>query len=235
MKFEKNIKKLEAFKIKLEKLKSKENTKIEDLLKWRDQLIENSKISSKLINFNEVKDWHTDSNGNVYHKSGQFFTLQGVRTVGASSREVKSWDQPILSQKHGGILAFLARETNERGVEFLLEGKTEPGDDGDVKFCPSYQATQSNINRAHGGKIPDLSNIVLEQKGAKLIYATSHNEEGARFWKKTNYNLILMLDDPENSDTKKENYIWASLTQIKKLSLIDNIINPFVKTILFMI
>ena len=44
-----------------------------------------------------------------------------------------------------------------------------------------------------------------------------------------------MLDDPENSDTKKENYIWASLTQIKKLSLIDNIINPFVKTILFMI
>ena len=37
------------------------------------------------------------------------------------------------------------------------------------------------------------------------------------------------------SKTKKENYIWASLTQIKKLSLIDNIINPFVKTILFMI
>ena len=44
-----------------------------------------------------------------------------------------------------------------------------------------------------------------------------------------------MLDDPENRETKKENYIWASLTQIKKLSLIDNIINPFVKTILFMI
>ena len=77
--------------------------------------------------------------------------------------------------------------------------------------------------------------MVLEYKGAQLIYATSHNEEGARFWKKTNYNLILMLDDPENKETKKENYIWASLTQIKKLSLIDNIINPFVKTILFMI
>ena len=52
---------------------------------------------------------------------------------------------------------------------------------------------------------------------------------------KTNYNLILMLDDPENKEAKKENYIWTSLTQIKKLSLIDNIINPFVKTILFMI
>jgi len=80
-----------------------------------------------------------------------------------------------------------------------------------------------------------FSNIILNNEGAKLIYATSHNEEGARFWKKTNVNLILLLDDPENKATKKPNYIWASLTQIKRLSLIDNIVNPFVKTILFMI
>ena len=235
MKFEKNIKKLEAFRLKIEKLKNKENTEIENLLKWRENLIKKSKISSKLIDFNEVKDWHSDSNGNIHHKSGQFFSLRGVRTVGAANREVQTWDQPILSQKHGGILAFLTRETEEHGIQFLLVGKTEPGDDGDVKFCPSFQATQSNINRAHGGKLTDFSNIVLNNKDAQLIYATSHNEEGARFWKKTNYNLILMLDDPENKETKKENYIWTSLTQIKKLSLIDNIINPFVKTILFMI
>ena len=235
MKFEKNIKKLETFRLKVENLKSKEDTKIENLLKWRENLTKKSIVSSKLINFNEVKGWHSDSNGNIHHKSGQFFSLQGVRTEGAAGREVQTWDQPILSQKHGGVLAFLARETKDHGIQFLLEGKTEPGDDGDVKFCPSYQATQSNINRAHGGKLPDLTNMILDHKGAQLIYETSHNEEGARFWKKTNYNLILMLDDPENNETKKENYIWASLTQIKKLSLIDNIINPFVKTILFMI
>jgi len=235
MKFEKNIEKLEEFRLKIEKLKSKENTEIENLLKWRENLIKKIKISSKLINFNEVKDWHSDSNGNIHHKSGQFFLLQGVRTKGATGREVQTWDQPILSQKHGGVLAFLARETKKHGIQFLLEAKTEPGDDGDIKFCPSYQATQSNINRAHGGKIPDLSDIVLDNKGAQLIYATAHNEEGARFWKKTNYNLILMLDDPKNIETEKEKYMWASLTQIKKLSLIDNIVNPFVKTILFMI
>ena len=177
MKFEKNIKKLEAFRLKVKNLKSKEDTKIENLLKWRENLIKKSKASSKLINFNEVKGWHSDSNGNIHHKSGQFFSLQGVRTRGASSREVQTWDQPILCQKHGGILAFLARETKEHGIQFLLEGKTEPGDNGDVKFCPSFQATQSNINRAHGGKLPNLSNIVLNYKGAQLIYATSHNED----------------------------------------------------------
>ena len=80
MKFEKNIKKLETFRLKVENLKSKENTKIENLLKWRENLIKKSKVSSKLINFNEVKGWHSDSNGNIHHKSGQFFSLQGVRT-----------------------------------------------------------------------------------------------------------------------------------------------------------
>ena len=235
MKFEKDIKKLEAFRLKLETLKHKEDTSIENLLKWREDLVKKTKVSSELIPFNEVKDWHSDAKGNIGHKSGQFFSLEGVRTKGAAFREVQTWDQPILTQKHGGILAFLARETNEFGIQFLLVGKTEPGDRGDVKFAPSFQATQSNINRAHGGKLTDFSDIILGNKGSQLIYATSHNEEGARFWDKTNYNLILTLDDPEHSDTKKENYIWASLTQIKKLSLIDNIINPFVKTILFMI
>jgi len=235
MKFEKNIEKLEAFRLKIEKLKYKEDTEIKNLLKWRENLIKKSKISSKLINFNEVKDWYSDPYGNIHHKSGQFFSLQGIRIKSATDREVQIWDQPILFQKHGGILAFLTRETKEYGIQFLLEGKSEPGDDGDVKFSPSYQATQSNINRAHGGSLPYLSNIVLDNKGAQLIYATAHNEEGARFWKKSNYNLILKIDDPENSETKKENYIWASLTQIKKISLIDNIVNPFVKTILFMI
>ena len=235
MKFEKNIKKLEEFRLKIQSLKNKEEADIEKLLKWRQNLLKKSNFSSKLINFDEVKNWNSDSNGNINHASGQFFTLQGVRTSGATGREVKTWDQPILNQKHGGVLAFLTRETEKFGIQFLLDGKTEPGDDGDIKFCPTYQATQSNINRAHGGKLPDLSDIVLNEKGAQLIYATSHNEEGARFWKKSNYNLILMLDNPENEETKKENYIWASLTQIKKLSLIDNTINPFVKTILFMI
>ncbi len=205
------------------------------MLKWRENLIKKSKVSSKLINFNEVKDWSSDSDGNIHHKSGQFFTLKGVRTKGAIGREVQTWDQPILTQKHGGVLAFLARETEENGIQFLLEAKTEPGDDGDVKFCPSYQATQSNINRAHGGKLPELSNIVLNNGGAKLIYATAHNEEGARFWKKSNINVIVQLKNPFDKRVKGESYKWVSYSQIKRLSLKNNIINPFIKTILFMI
>ena len=62
-----------------------------------------------------------------------------MRIKNAKNREVKNWDQPILNQKHGGILALIARET-KKGIEFLLEAKTEPGDGDDIKFCPSYSS-----------------------------------------------------------------------------------------------
>ena len=49
MKFEKNIKKLEEFRLKIKNLKDKEEIEIDNLLKWRENLISKSKVSSKLI------------------------------------------------------------------------------------------------------------------------------------------------------------------------------------------
>ena len=91
------------------------------------------------------------------------------------------------------------------------------------------------MNRAHGGKLPRFYDIVIKLKGAKLIYSSAHNEEGARFWKKSNLNVIVKINNPEDKRIYGQNYKWVSLSQLKELSLLDNIINPFVKTILFMI
>ena len=49
-----------------------------------------------------------------------------------------------------GILAILYRKRNNI-IEFLLYARREPGDH-DLKLCPSFSATQSNLNKAHGGK-----------------------------------------------------------------------------------
>lgn len=231
----KNINKLTYFRKLLANNQHKESSEINKILNWRKKLLKNSSIKTKLINFNKCKDWYLDKNNNITHKSGQFFKVQAVKIQGAKKREVSNWYQPILTQKHGGILAFIARFTPSRGVEFLLEGKTEPGDNSDIKIAASFQCTQSNINRAHGGKLPKFYDIVVKLKGAKLIYYASHNEEGARFWKKTNLNVIVMLKNPHDKRINGKNYIWANLGQIKKIGLKNNIVTPFVKTILFMI
>ncbi len=235
MKFDRKIKKLEKFINELKKNQHKEKKEIKSILQWRSRLQKRVKTKSNLINFNKVKDWSLDKNNNIFHKSGQFFKVKGVKISGVSNREVKTWTQPILTQQHGGVLAFIARQNKNKTIEFLIDAKLEPGDDSILKISPSFQATQSNMNRAHGGKRPKFFDIVIKNKGSELIYYTIHNEEGARFWKKSNWNVIVKLKNPNDRRVKGDNYKWVSLSQIKKLALRDRIVNPFVKTILFMI
>lgn len=235
MRYKNNIKNLLELRKDILKFKNKEEKSIKSILEWRKKLIRKNKIKTKLINLNECNDWYLDKNNNLNHKSGQFFKVQGVKIFGASSREVTSWTQPILTQKHGGVLAFICRQTEKYGTEFLIEAKIEPGDDSKLKISPSFQATQSNMNRAHGGSLPQFYDMVIKQKGVELIYFTIHNEEGARFWKKSNWNVIVRLKNPYDGRILGNNYKWASYSQIKKLSLKNRLVNPFVKTILFMI
>jgi oxidase EvaA len=235
MKFKRNIKYLNKIRRDINSFKHKENKDIKPIIKWVKSLQRKIKTSSQIINIDECENWFFDKRKNLYHKSGQFFKIKAVKTTGASNREVKSWTQPILTQKHGGVLAFICRKTQKKGIEFLIEAKIEPGDDSIIKISPSFQATQSNMNQAHGGDKPKLFDIVINQKKSKLVYYTIHNEEGARFWKKSNWNILVKLDDPNDKRIKGENYKWVSYTQIKKLALKDRLVNPFVKTILFMI
>ena len=235
MKLEKNIKNL----IKLRKIifstKHLENSNISHLIKLLKEENKKIKTVSKLIPLKQVRGWKEDKNGNIFHKSRQFFSIEGVRTKNASSREVLSWDQPILNQKHGGILAIIAKITKNEGVKFLLRLRIEPGDDGKIKFCPTFQATISNINKAHGGKVPLFYEQVIKGRNTKVVYSTFHGEEGGRFWKKKNLNLLLLIDEKYKVEKGYKDCVWLSLTQIKKLALKDKIVNPFVKTILFMI
>ena len=235
MNFKRNIKKLIKFREEMKKYEHLEKKNIKEIVNWKNKLQKKVRTRSKIINLNECKSWYFDKNSNLNHVSGQFFKVKGVKTEGAYGREVHAWTQPILTQKHGGVLAFISRQTKKFGTQFLLDAKIEPGDDSLIKISPSFQATQSNMNRAHGGKRPKFYDIVMKLKGAELIYYTIHNEEGARFWKKSNWNLIIKLKNPYDKRIKGNNYMWASLTQIKKLALKNRYVNPFVKTILFIL
>ena len=235
MQFKRNFQTLVNFKKEMAKYAYLESSDIIPILNWVKTRQKKIKTISKIINLNKCKGWHLDKKNNLYHESRQFFKVKGVETKGAFGREVNSWTQPILTQKHGGVLAFISRQTSKFGTQFLIDAKIEPGDDSIIKISPSFQATQSNMNRAHGGKRPNFYDIVMQNKGAELIYYTIHNEEGARFWRKSNWNVIVRLKNPFDKRVKGSNYKWVSLKQLKKLALRNRCVNPFVKTILFML
>jgi dTDP-4-dehydro-6-deoxy-alpha-D-glucopyranose 2,3-dehydratase len=201
------------------------------ILAWREERGRAIRFKAELIGLNEIRDWSRDPQGNVRHKSGQFFGVEGVRIESGNLREVASWDQPIYTQPEGGVLGLIARETPEAGVQFLLYAKAEPGNIGVLQLAPSVQSTWSNIRRAHGGKPSPMLEVLTAKAGVRTIYRAEHNEEGGRFWRKSNENVIVFVDDERVIESDMALFCWASLSQIKELALIDNVLSPFVKTI----
>ena len=94
------------------------------ILAWREQQCKSITFKANLIGLDDVRGWSRDAQGNVRHKSGQFFGVEGVRVESGDLREVASWEQPIYTQPEGGILALIARESAGTGVEFLWESLT---------------------------------------------------------------------------------------------------------------
>jgi oxidase EvaA len=202
------------------------------VLAWREQQRDKIRFKADLIGLDDVRGWSRDDKGNVRHASGQFFGVEGVRVESGDVREVASWDQPMYTQPEGGILALLSRESPTKGVEFLLHAKAEPGNIGVIQLSPTIQSTWSNIRRAHAGKRPPMVEVLTAEAGVRIVYRAEHNEEGGRFWRKSNENIVAFLDDVGVIETDMTMFRWTSLSQIRELALMDNVLSPFVKTIL---
>ena len=223
---------LEWFRQRLAATRAIEPKDPAPVLAWREQQCNLITFKADLIGLDDVRGWSRDEKGNVRHKSGQFFGVEGVRIESGNLREVASWDQPIYTQPEGGILGLIARERAENGVEFLLQAKAEPGNIGVLQLCPTIQSTWSNIRRAHAGKRPPMVEVLTAKAGVRIVYRAEHNEVGGRFWRKSNENIIAFLDDEGVIETDMTMFCWTSLSQIKELALMDNVVSPFVKTIL---
>jgi hypothetical protein len=132
----KYLKNLILLRKKIEHYKSISADNINDLLKIRKKLQKKETMSSKLCSIEKLTQWKL-TNGKLKHYSNQFFSVEGVKVKNAN-REVKNWEQLIFNQPHGGVLAFLVRETKNKGIEFLLHLRSEPGDKN-IKFCTQCQ------------------------------------------------------------------------------------------------
>ena len=222
------------FRELLTKSRTLESKNIEPILAWLRECRREVKFTSRLISLDKAQNWSREKKtGNLRHESGSFFSVEGVHTEGETGlREVISWEQPIFNQIDGGILALICCSFSEQ-VYFLLCAKAEPGNIGKLQLAPSVQCTWSNIKQFHKGQRPPLVEYVLGEVPVQYVYKSSHNEEGGRFWKKSNQNLLILIDEEEAEKIDlRANFKWVTLSQIKELCLVDNVLSPFVKTII---
>lgn len=222
--FEKN---LENFR---KEIKVQKRVTVKPIFNWLVKKRKSERSTIKIIPLSQLNDWlYTEEM--VYHKKGtdHFFSIQGVKVENSVGTEVLGWNQPIIVQEAGGFLVILCQK-RENTIKFLLQAKFEAGNINKIQLGPTIQATTSNLSQHHGGRKPLFSEY-LDHPKTTLIYSAKHNEEGSRFWQKSNVNGLILLDPKEKIEIN-ENFIWLTLAEIKKLMLYDNVVNPFVKTIL---
>ena len=207
--------------------------KLDYIIEWFNKRREESDMVVEEIGINDLDKWSVDStSGNVKHDSGGFFEMIGVKVSNTFDREVgkKGWTQPMIAKNPGGILGIIMKRIN--GVpHYLLQAKAEPVNIGKLQLSPTLQATTSNLLKAHGGSKPLFAEYFDEENKPKIIYAKWQSEDGGRFHLKSNYNMIVEVNEEEELEIP-DSFIWVTLYQIKQLMKIENFVGPHVRGII---
>jgi oxidase EvaA len=170
--------------------------------------------------------FHNDT-GNLYHESGRFFSIEGA-DIKTNLCGVSEWSQPIINQPEIGILGIITKEINGT-LYFLMQAKIEPGNINYVQLSPTLQATKSNYTKVHQGASPEYLEYFLDNTKSTVLLDQLQSEQGARFLKKRNRNIIIevMEDIP-----LKDNFCWLTLGQIISLMKYDNVVNMDTRTVI---
>ena len=140
----------------------------------------------------------------------RFFSVIGVK-VTAGSREVTHWMQPLLSDSHIGLLAFVCQHIN--GVlHFLVQAKVEPGNLDIIELsptvsCSNYEYVKTKTQR------PFMFDEVFDSSTA-ILYDALQSEEGGRFYQIQNRNMIVQIPEDKKIELPY-NYAWMTLAQMK--------------------
>ncbi|WP_394752345.1 NDP-hexose 2,3-dehydratase family protein [Crenothrix sp.] len=191
---------------------------------------QNEAVSLKIekVDFTDLEQWNFDSlAGSLRHESGRFFSIDGIRTK-TNWGGVPEWDQPIINQPEVGYLGFITKEID--GIlHFLTQAKIEPGNVNYVQLSPTLQATRSNYSQVHKGKKPAYLEYFQLAESSQILLDQLQSEQGARFLKKRNRNIIILVDV---DIPVYENFIWLTLGQLKSLMQYDNMVNMDTRTVI---
>lgn len=213
----------------IKSLLTKENifNSTEELKSWIERRNQEVEVKVEQIPFAQMKMWHSEPDGSLRHDSGRFFSIVGI-DVTTDYGHNSHWRQPIICQPEVGYLGILTKEI--QGVlYFLMQAKIEPGNVNCVQISPTLQATKSNYSRIHQGKSPDYLEYFLNAKPDNIILDQLQSEQGARFLRKRNRNIIIKVDEEVEV---LEDYRWMTLGQIKELMHCDNLVNMDTRTVL---
>ena len=168
------------------------------------------------------------NNYTIEHFEKKYFKIIAVE-VSIGNREIKNWTQPMIEPAQEGICAFVCKEIN--GVlHFAVQAKLECGNFDIIEFAPTVQCLTGNYRNFKTSSIPFLD-YVLKADENKIIFDNLQSEEGGRFYREQNRNMIVFAGE-EISEILPDNYIWMTLNQLNAFIKFNNYLNIQARSLL---
>jgi len=172
------------------------------------------------VDLKELSDWiYTDEE--IFHTDRKYFRVIPV-DVKISSREVTEWSQPMVQPAQEGLCAFVCKKI-EGILHFAVQIKLECGNHDVVELAPTVQTLTGDYKTAKEGSIPFLQ-YVLQAKSDQVIFDTLQSEEGGRFYREQNRNMIVLAGD-DIEEALPDKYIWMTLNQLGTFLKFNNYLN----------
>ena len=166
----------------------------------------------------EIKKWNINHN-EIVHVDNLYFKIIGTE-IQINNREVKTWNQPLIVPLQTGVFAFIIKNINNT-IHFLVQAKVEPGNFDIIELAPTVQCITGSY--ADTSKVPFL-NFILNSPNKSILYDTLQSEEGGRFYKEENRNMIIEVNE-NFKENIPENFMWISFNQLTLFLKFNNYLN----------
>ncbi|PLY16323.1 MAG: NDP-hexose 2,3-dehydratase [Sedimenticola sp.] len=177
-----------------------------------------TELDVKMVPLKSVRGWNLGAD-EIAEERGRFFSVIGVR-VEADSREVGSWDQPIVRQQNEGIVGLIAKKID--GVlHFLMQLKVESGVMDLMELAPTVQCITGSYSKDH---LPPFVEHFLHSSALEAIVDVNQSEEGGRFFEESNRNVVLLAGDDFPVEVPPQ-YLWMTMRQLKRFIMLNNYLN----------
>jgi oxidase EvaA len=200
-----------------------------EIAAWLDEQRRRAGWTVSAVPFAKMSDWSFDpSTGNLGHRSGRFFSIEGLH-VDARSDSPAGWSQPIINQPEVGILGIVVKQID--GIlQCLMQSKVEPGNVNGYQLSPTVQATRSNYTRAHGGAEVPFLRVFTEPGHARVLVDVLQSEHGNRFYRKRNRNMVVQVPDDADLPSLPQ-FRWLTVGALLHLLRTDDAVNMDARTV----
>ena len=184
-------------------------------------------LNIEKIPLSNITNW-VINNYTIEHFEKKYFKIIAVE-VSIGNREIKNWTQPMIEPSQEGICAFVCKEINAV-LHFAVQAKLECGNFDIIEFAPTVQCLTGNYRNLETSSIPFLD-YVLKADANKIIFDNLQSEEGGRFYREQNRNMIVFAGE-EFSEILPDNYIWMTLNQLNAFIKFNNYLNIQARSLL---